>query len=267
MKLDGSSSGKTKDEETLFFLREEDFRRAAGKIGCQIEAIKAVATVESNGLGFDSLGRPKILFERHWFHRLTNGQYDDDSSISSKKPGGYEGHDGDQWRRLAVASKLDREAALESASWGRFQIMGFNYKDCGYDSVLEFVSAMEEGVDKHLDAFVSFIINKGLSRYLVDRDWDAFARRYNGPNYHKNQYAERMDAAYSLYRTGRDIFTVRQIQSALIELGYNPGIIDGVVGSKTRKAIKHFQLDEDGLDVTGSIDRRLLRRLERRLAS
>ena len=50
--------------------------------------------------------------------------------------------------------------------------------------------------------------------------------------------------------------SVFQVQSILDELGYKPGTPDGVMGKRTRKAIKKFQ-SEMGLNVTGQIDAEL----------
>ena len=52
------------------------FQLAANALGCEVAAIKAVAEVEAAGVGFHASGEPKILFERHWFSRLTKGRYD-----------------------------------------------------------------------------------------------------------------------------------------------------------------------------------------------
>lgn len=43
---------------------------------------------------------------------------------------------------------------------------------------------------------------------------------------------------------------VRQIQTRLKELGYNPGTIDGIYGKNTQNAVKSFQRDK-GLSVDG----------------
>ena len=134
-------------------ISEQAFAEAAEDLGCEIAAIKAVAEVESRGDGFLQDNRPKILFERHIFSRTTGRKYDGSHpDISNRKAGGYQGgakeHD-----RLKEAMALDEEAALKSASWGRFQIMGFNHAACGYDSVQDFVAAMEESEDEHLQAF------------------------------------------------------------------------------------------------------------------
>ncbi|MFH0772339.1 MAG: peptidoglycan-binding domain-containing protein [Candidatus Omnitrophota bacterium] len=44
----------------------------------------------------------------------------------------------------------------------------------------------------------------------------------------------------------------RQIQSALKNAGYDPGTVDGKIGSKTKKAIKEFQSAND-LKVDGRV--------------
>lgn len=57
-------------------LKEQDYINASKELGCEVAAIKAVAEVESAGSGFLSDGQPKILFERHYFSRLTGGKFD-----------------------------------------------------------------------------------------------------------------------------------------------------------------------------------------------
>jgi peptidoglycan hydrolase-like protein with peptidoglycan-binding domain len=45
-------------------------------------------------------------------------------------------------------------------------------------------------------------------------------------------------------------YSVRNVQSALSQLGYSPGPIDGLMGSKTRAAIRAYQIDS-GLPASG----------------
>lgn len=185
---------------------EESFTRAASLIGCRVAMIKAFAQVESGPNGaFLETGEPVILFERHKFHKFTNGRYGGEyvrdlsvplevSSISSPKAGGY-GPVSIQHKKLYQASKFDRIAALKSCSWGLFQLMGFNYSLCGFDTLQQFINAMYESVDRHLDAFVSFIITnpkkirgKNLRQALIDEDCKTAAEIYNGPKYAENRY-------------------------------------------------------------------------------
>ena len=46
---------------------------------------------------------------------------------------------------------------------------------------------------------------------------------------------------------------IYKIQKRLIELGYEPGPSDGIMGKMTKRAIKNFQKDND-LPPTGKID-------------
>jgi peptidoglycan hydrolase-like protein with peptidoglycan-binding domain len=46
--------------------------------------------------------------------------------------------------------------------------------------------------------------------------------------------------------------SVKQVQAALKNAGYDPGAIDGKIGKKTREAIRAFQ-KENGLAVDGKV--------------
>ena len=180
-------------------LTEADYRAAADSLGCEVAAVKAVAEVESAGAGFLRSGEPKILFEAHVFDRLTQGRYrKSHPNISSAKwdRSLYVGGQGEH-RRLQEAVALDREAALQSASWGRFQVMGFNWKVCGYGSLQSFINDMYRSESGHLRAFVGFVRSLGLAKYLRSKDWAGFARGYNGPGYAANSYDVKIAAAYA----------------------------------------------------------------------
>ncbi len=51
--------------------------------------------------------------------------------------------------------------------------------------------------------------------------------------------------------------TVLQIQKELMELGYNPGTVDGIMGEQTSSAIRFYQ-EDNGLAVTGRANNALL---------
>jgi len=182
-------------------LTQEDFEEAASKLDVEVAKIRAVDEIESAGSGFLDSGEPKILFEAHWFSRFTDGEYDDTHpNISSPQwdrslyKGGEAEHD-----RLQKAVELNRTAALKSASWGRYQILGLNWDKCGYDSLQDFINAMYRSEKAHLEAFVGFIKNEGLDEPLRNEDWHAFAREYNGPGYQRNRYAEKMKEAFEKF--------------------------------------------------------------------
>ena len=185
-------------------LDQDDFAKAASALGVPVAAIRAVTDVESKGSGFLPDGRPVILFERHVMYRQMDKLGLDAKGLEirfptlvNSRPGGYKGgaaeHD-----RLGVAATFNRQSALESCSWGLFQIMGFHWKLLGYASVQDFVNAMYRSEGDQLDAFVRFIkANPNLLRALKAQDWEAFAAGYNGPQYRTNQYHTKLAAAYA----------------------------------------------------------------------
>ncbi|MGH6796572.1 MAG: N-acetylmuramidase family protein [Methylocella sp.] len=178
-------------------IDEVDLEGAAEAIGCEVQAIKAVSAVEAPHGGFLADGRPTILFESHQFWKNTNGRFGEISGISSPQwvhdygPGG-----GHQYDRLTRAAAIDRQAALKSASWGKYQIMGSNFADAGYDNVEAFVADMCESEAHQLDAFVVFVQNSGCDRFLIEKNWTGFALHYNGPG-QVDAYAGRIAEAYA----------------------------------------------------------------------
>ncbi|MTK12720.1 MAG: N-acetylmuramidase family protein [Clostridiaceae bacterium] len=179
----------------------DDIARAAAALGCDLAAVRAVCQVEAPGGGFLPDGRPKILFEAHIFHRLTSGRYDGaaptiSSPIWDRSLYGPEG--GHQYERLAAAVALDEVSAVQSASWGLFQVLGENFRRCGFASVHAFVAAMTMGEGAHLDAFVRYVsADSRMVAALRSSDWPTFARLYNGRRYADNQYDVKLAAAYA----------------------------------------------------------------------
>jgi len=181
-------------------LTEQDFQTAALSVGCDVAAIKAVASVESSRSGFDPEGFPITLFEGHWFYKLTGGKYAQ-SHPTICYPVWTKQFYGKTWQaeeaRLAEAAALDHDAAMKSASWGLFQIMGLNYDKCGFGTVQEFVNVMCKSEGAQLQAFVMFIKNTGLASSLQNKQWATFAKGYNGPQYAQNNYDTKLAAAYA----------------------------------------------------------------------
>lgn len=182
-------------------LTEDDYKRAAAALGCEVAAIKAVAIVERSHGPFDSEGRPTILYERHHFSRLTKHIYHrTHPEISSRKGygrGGY-GTDASQYTKLEAAYKLNQDAALMATSWGEFQILGENYKEAGFQSVNAFVASMRNSVGDHLTAFVNYVgADHRTKKAIQQKDWTTFARLCNGPGYKDFHYDTRLETAYA----------------------------------------------------------------------
>lgn len=195
------------------------------------------------------------------YHRLTGGQFDD-GDISDPSPGGYGPNGAHQYDRLAEAITKNREAALQSVSWGIGQIMGENYRAAGFRNVEDMVAAMSDSEDQQLTAMANFLTSTGLQSPLQSHDWTSFARGYNGVNYAINRYDVRLAGEYQKYSSGvLPDLDIRAAQLYLTYLGFHPGGIDGVAGQRTITALAQFQAQAE-LPSATTIDSACIGRLQ-----
>ncbi|TDR76574.1 putative peptidoglycan binding protein [Paludibacterium purpuratum] len=235
-------------------LTEDGLTQVITTLEINRAAFWAVLQVESSGFGFLPDRRPKILFERHIFHRESQGRFSKAfPDISNPQHGGYS-RGASEYERLQRAIALDREAALKSASWGIAQIMGFNYAIVGFTCVEDMVQRMVEGgEDRQIMAMAKFIQHNQLVDALRQDDWPRFARGYNGANYARNRYDEKLADAYAKAQRAEPSLELRTAQAALLYLGFDPGPIDGIQGTRTRTALRDFQT-RNRLQETGELD-------------
>lgn len=187
-------------------LTENDINTAAMILGVTAAHIHAILEVETKGSGFDDQGLPVILFERHIMYRLVKDKYGQTKADSFVKKfpdiinptaGGYGKYSEQQTRLDKAAKSIDRELALQSASWGLGQVMGFNYQTAGFKTLQSFINAMYKSEGEQLFAMMNFIkSNSKMLTALRNKDWAGFAKIYNGPNYLVNKYDTKLAAAY-----------------------------------------------------------------------
>ena len=209
-------------------LTEADYRAAASKLTAAagrmvtVRQVKVIKTIESGGAWFTDIradvlaadgnpyggfihgDMPKILFEAKEFHKRTSGRYDDSHpNISSPtwNRSLYVGGQG-EYLRLAKAMALSENAALESASVGLFQVMGYHWKSLGYASVQDYWDRMKQSEGEQLDAFVRFVVVNKLADELAQggalaSSWVPFVERYNGPGYAQNHYHTKAAAEFA----------------------------------------------------------------------
>lgn len=174
------------------FVSNNDFITIGSQLGVSPAIIYAFCKVEGQGCGFLPDCRPKILFERHHFYKnlaaisgvdAANAAEAANSNICNEVPGGYSGGVA-EWDRISAAIDINETAAFMSASWGLFQIMGENFKMCGFNSVQDFVSAIYLTESNHLKALASFIqAVPALHTAMRNSDFDGMAAHYNGAGY------------------------------------------------------------------------------------
>lgn len=172
-----------------------DIAQVAARLGGSARQLAAVAKVESAGGGWDDAGRLKCLFERHYAWRRLRVVI---PLLSNPTPGGYTidaDRDGinDSWEKVADLAMRSPIAAFESASWGKFQIMGAHASADPKRKALavypgnaiEFVWWLARSERNHYEALALFIEVNGLTKAFRALSTDpsdclAFARGYNG---------------------------------------------------------------------------------------
>jgi len=200
-------------------LRLATLTAGATRLGVELAAILAVNEVESLGSGFLDNGKPKILYERHIMYRqlaCPRTPEDDAAALQvhaddlattqpnlvNPRAGGYAGGTAEH-QRLAHARLIDDTCALESASWGAFQIMGYHALRLGYSSVQDFAARMAKDENEQFEAFVRFLeADPALLKALKAKKWAVFAKGYNGPDYQRNLYDIKLERAYKRHAAG-----------------------------------------------------------------
>lgn len=177
-------------------VMDQDIVALATRLGCSPKQLRAVAKVESGGSAFDAQGRPKILFERHLFHRMTDGQWS--PTIYSNPNGG--GYAMDSWEKLTLAASKDVDAAFSSASWGKFQVLGCHWNVLGYPSPIEMAYSTVTSEAAHYEMLARYVEHNGLKPALAKLSTDPernipFARAFNGPSFRQFSYHSKLASA------------------------------------------------------------------------
>jgi len=268
-------------------LIKGDVGRVARSVGMQTSVLLAVIEVEAAGRGFDRQNRPTSLFEPHVFWRQLGAGKRRDRAVKAGvaykgwKPGRYPK---DSYPRLKKAIDISKPAGFASASYGLFQIMGFNHKEAGCSSSEQMFEVAKMGEKEQLMQAVQLIKAWGLVKVLTNRDfatsdaWRDFAKRWNGKGYRKNNYHVKLANAFkkhefgethivsNVLKIGKKGEKIRALQSDLASLGYifTSGI-DGRFGPETEKHVRNFQ-NVNGLVSDGAAGKNTLAKIAERIA-
>ncbi|WP_080408801.1 N-acetylmuramidase family protein [Burkholderia ubonensis] len=194
---------------------DDQFKSLATALGCEAAVIKAFAFTESGGVAWLPNGLPKVLFERHHFYQFTAPEPDKKTKKTPAHPfaqypdicSPHRGGFGDpiyEWQRLLKAAKLNLEAALMSASYGGFQVLGENYKEMGYPSAAAFVNDFMKSTDSQIKILEQFFktVKKAAIPYLKKRDWETITMYYNGGKWRDTNpdYPSKMAGYYENFK-------------------------------------------------------------------
>jgi hypothetical protein len=162
----------------------------------------AVLAIESGGRGFAGDGRMIIRFENHIFNKYwgvhqpaqfnQHFRFDPDRRWQKHqwRPSTtgdwreFHGKQSGEWDVFEFARLLDSRAAMLSISMGLPQIMGFNHKVLGYDSVATMFESFSLSERDQLLGFFDFVCGPLADRRrlfaLQEGDFETFAIHYNG---------------------------------------------------------------------------------------
>ena len=262
----------------------------AGERNIKPASLLAVCEIESGGRIFARIGgvdEQLIRFEGHYFYRLLGTAKRNQAvvqGLANRQAGKITNPrtQNGRWKLLKKASLIDRDAALQSCSWGVGQVMGVHWRWLDYASIDDLVASVRSGLEGQIGLMLRFIEKSELLAPLQDEDWRVFARAYNGPSYAKNDYDRKLAKAYEKYaillgdkpaarRTARNGLLaikygdrgdiVRDLQIKLQGLGMAI-VADGDFGPTTQRAVKFVQ-KEQGLTVDGIVGPATFEALER----
>lgn len=176
-------------------ISELEFSELAKEFGLTEAKIKTVDSVESGGKGFDDVTSKIIIqFEPTWFKRKSpytpSGKWSlNKVEVQSK-----------EWLSFNDAFSKNQDAAMESTSIGRMQVMGFHWKGLGFKSVGAMWDFAKKSEANQLRLGLMFIAtNKKMFAALKNGDWNTFAYYYNGEKYKDFKYDTKLKTAYDKF--------------------------------------------------------------------
>ena len=107
-------------------------------------------------------------------------------------PGNYNTN---SYNKLQEAKRLDESFAIQSCSWGKFQVMG-NHHRLLYSTPQELEIAQNQCELQHLQLFKSYLKNSNIIDDMKNKNWREIARKYNGSEYETNNYHTKMENSY-----------------------------------------------------------------------
>lgn len=187
-------------------ITDREWEEEAEDLGVDVAILKAIHEVEASSSSYLPQGYPALLFEAHIFYRELKALGKDPESLilshsnilsRSWNRGLYKGGVGEV-TRINEAYLISPVAALKSASWGAFQILGAN---SGKEGVFEFYRKMWTSEAGQLKVLSEFLKSSGVVPYLKTLNFREIAKRYNGPGYESNSYHIKLERAYQKYKS------------------------------------------------------------------
>lgn len=193
-------------------IGDRDIAMLADRLTVHPADLEAISMVESRGFGWYRDGRIKILFEKHQFYKRLPASKRVEAvrlELARKhwiKPanGGYkeQATATNRYDILEAAIDLDEDAAYQSISVGKFQIMGFNSAICGFLSAKHMFVNFVDSEAHQLVGFANFLKGNHLVDNIRACDFETVEEVYNGGGLN-GAYARKMRTESDALRAGK----------------------------------------------------------------
>lgn len=176
-------------------ITENQYNHLALEFKISKSKVKAIDFVESNGEGFDpKTGKIKIQFEPHYFKRISRLV----SGLWSLNKVDFQSK---EWEAFNDAFSKNKNAAMESTSIGRMQVMGEHWKRLGFKNVGDMWDFAKDSEMNQLWLGLKFIeTDKRLFQAVQKWDTKLVAFYYNGKNYWIKGYDKKLTNAELKFR-------------------------------------------------------------------
>lgn len=165
------TSGNNNSNTSFKQKHNSTIKSYANRYDIDVNLLGGFILVESNGLGFVN-DKVTIRLENHHFLKGNTAQYKGvyfDYGSPTYNGHVYRKNTSDEWMdchqnqtqendAFTFAISLNSTKAYEATSMGLAQIMGFNYRRCGYTSAKEMYDDFTTGEEAQLKGFINFIV-------------------------------------------------------------------------------------------------------------
>jgi hypothetical protein len=183
-------------------------RASKDKLTLDPLVLEAITMVESNSSGFGLENKLKIRVEAHL---LLDENYGDPEAFTGHFQAGpnysgfikrttgewYDYHKMGQtgeWNAFELARSINPELAMLNTSMGSSQVMGFNHKRIGYETVQQMWNSFNRSEGNHIYGITNYILSDPqLIKAVKNKDWKVIGKLYNG----SERAGEKYKAAYN----------------------------------------------------------------------
>lgn len=182
-------------------LLPEEIIEEAVLLKIKPEVLLALVNLEKKSPAFLPDGKPGIIFQGHRFWKELKKRNIDPVPLSEKYPEiVYPNYNrkfilrGEkEYDRLEKAKLIHKEAAYLSTQWGMFNLDGYSFKECGFNSVNEMVHQFYKTEKEQFIAFLNYLKARQAIDDIRKSDWLSYGKKVHGKNFNSEKFIRKME--------------------------------------------------------------------------